>query len=222
VNRPVESVPLIGHDVRLEPLNESHLPGLVVAAGGDRSTFGLTMVPEPNEESVGDYVRSAMAAQLSGSALPYATVRAADGVVVGSTRFLNIEFWGWPFGRPSDAAAQARTTPEAVEIGGTWLNANAQRTSINTEAKLLMLTHAFETWQVLRLCLKTDERNARSRANIERIGATFEGVLRNHMYAADSTGTGIRHSAFYSITLDESPMVKSGLTARIAAYAKRA
>jgi RimJ/RimL family protein N-acetyltransferase len=158
------------------------------------------------------YVAAALAAQADGRVLPF-VVRDTQGRVVGSTRFLNVEQWGWPFGRPADPVEQARSTPQAAEIGSTWLSASAQRTPINTEAKLLMLTHAFEVWRVLRLCLKTDERNVKSRANIERIGARFEGILRNHMYAADA---GIRHSAFYSIVDTEWPAVKANLTAKIA------
>ena len=122
------------------------------------------------------------------------------------TRFMNIDWWAWP-------AAADRSGPEAVEIGSTWLAAEAQRSPINTEAKLLMLTHAFETWGVLRVCLKTDARNDRSRRAIERIGASPEGILRNHMPAYDG---GVRHSAFYSILADEWPAVREALTARLA------
>jgi RimJ/RimL family protein N-acetyltransferase len=205
---------LRGRHVVLEPLGERHVAGLVAAAAGDRSTFTFTTVPEPTEASARAYVDAALAQQAAGTGLPFATVRRADGVVVGSTRFLNIEFWAAPSGQPVDAT-QPQTAPDAVEIGSTWLNAAAQRTPVNTEAKLVMLTHAFEVWQVWRVCLKTDERNARSRANIERIGARFEGVLRNHTYAADG---GVRNTAFYSITSAEWPDVKVRLEAKIASY----
>ena len=99
-----------------------------------------------------------------------------------------------------------------VEIGSTWYANRVQRTPLNTEAKLLMLTHAFDRWKVLRVCLKTDARNTRSRNAIERIGAVFEGVLRNHMPSYDG---GIRDSAFYSITSADWPAVRAGLAARL-------
>jgi N-acetyltransferase len=211
----LQPVTLTGNDVILEPLTHEHVPGLVAAADGDRSTFTLTMVPTPDVESATSYVDIALSLRGAGTALPFATVRRSDGMVVGSTRFMNIETWAWPYGRPPDPAEQARTTPHAAEIGATWLAPSAQRTPINTEAKLLMLTYAFETWHLSRLFLKTDERNVRSRANIERIGATFEGIVRNHMYAAD---TGVRNSAVYSIIDSEWPAVKDALTTRMTSY----
>lgn len=211
----VVPVVLDGKRVRLEPLAHRHTGDLIDAIGTDRSTFGLTWVPEPTEASVGAYIDAALAMQESGTALPFATVRKSDNRAVGSTRFGNIEYWPIPFGVAFGPDVLERTTPEAAEIGWTWLGASAQRTPINTEAKLLMLTHAFEEWQVLRLCLKTDSRNQRSRDNIERIGATFEGIVRNHQYAFDGA---IRHSALYSITLDEWPTVKTRLTEKIRSY----
>ncbi len=104
-----------------------------------------------------------------------------DGVVIGSRRFWNLERWAWPQGHPR----HGRSAPDACEIGYTWLTRSAIRTAANTEAKLLMLTHAFETWQVLRVCFHTDVRNQRSRAALERIGGKFEGILRAHRMAAD-------------------------------------
>ena len=103
-------------------------------------------------------------------------------------------------------------TPDAVEIGSTWLAPSAQRTAINTHAKLLMLTHAFEAWAVLRVTLKTDARNLRSRAAIERIGARFDGVLRAHMPAFDG---GVRDTAFYSIVAVEWPELRRALLDRV-------
>jgi RimJ/RimL family protein N-acetyltransferase len=211
----ITPITLEGCDVVLEPLGEGHVAGLVSAAAGDRSTFTFTTVPEPDEASVRAYVDTALALQAAGTALPFATVRRADGAVVGSTRFLNIEFWAALGGAGAGAGGSQGSHPDAVEIGSTWLNAAAQRTPVNTEAKLLMLAHAFDVWRVWRVCLKTDERNARSRANIERIGARFEGVLRNHMYAADG---GVRNTAYYSITLEEWPGVAARLRAKIASY----
>ena len=213
--KKVVPVVLDGEQVRMEPLGHRHIGDLIEAIGTDRSRFGLTWVPEPTETSVRAYVDAALTMQASGTALPFATVRKSDNRAVGSTRFGNIEFWSIPPGVSFGTDVLDRTTPEAAEIGWTWLGASAQRTAINTEAKLLMLTHAFEEWRVLRICLKTDSRNQRSRDNIERIGATFEGVLRNHQYAFDGQ---IRHSAFYSITLDEWPGVKHRLIDKINSY----
>ena len=137
----------------------------------------------------------------AGTAVSFATVRAEDSVVVGSTRFFLLEYWAWPVGHPR----HGRGAPDACEIGYTWLDRRATRTSVNTEAKLLMLRHAFEVWQVLRVCLHTDVRNKRSRAAMERIGCRFEGILRSHRMAADFIA---RDSARYSIVASEWPDVK--------------
>jgi N-acetyltransferase len=213
--KSVEPVTLLGNDVRMEPLGYQHTDDLVEAIGTDRTTYGLTWVPQPTRESVEAYIKSALAQQETGTSLPFATVRQHDGRAVGSSRLMNIEFWSIPVDVSFGAEVLNRETPEAAEIGSTWLGTEAQRTPVNTEAKLLMLTHAFETWGVLRLCLKTDSRNQRSRDNIERLGATFEGILRNHMYAFDGS---LRHSAYYSICLDEWPAVKAKLQSKISSY----
>jgi RimJ/RimL family protein N-acetyltransferase len=134
----------------------------------------------------------------------FATRRLADGRIVGSTRFLTIARWDW---------SESTGAPDAVEIGGTWLAASAQRSAVNTEAKLLMLTHAFEAWRVQRVELKTDAANARSRAAIERIGATFEGVLRNYQPSYLEPGRP-RDTAMFSVTAAEWPAVRSRLEAR--------
>ena len=191
-----------------------HIPGLIEAASGNRDTFGLTWVPEPDPDSVGAYVRAALSAYDAGSALPFATLRLDDGSarVVGSTRFMNVERWVWPMSRPRQPEIEARVGPEAVEIGSTWLGSAAQRSAVNTEAKLLMLMHAFETWECLRVSLRTDARNARSRANIERVGASFEGILRNHMWAYDN---GIRDTATYALIAADWPAAKTRLAARL-------
>ncbi len=195
----MEPLTLTGAHVRLVPLTMAHAPALARAASGDRSTFGLTWVPDGEAEAA-DYVAKALADQEEGTALPFATTRAADGQVVGSTRFMNIERWRWDKAGPN---------PDALEIGSTWLMAAAQRTPINTEAKLLMLSHAFEVWNVLRVTLKTDARNERSRNAILRLGAQFDGVLRAHMPAYD--GAWPRDSAFYSVLASEWPAVRSRL-----------
>jgi N-acetyltransferase len=131
-------------------------------------------------------------------------VRKQDGIVLGSTRFWNIEQWSWPQGHPS----HGRSVPDACEIGYTWLTRSATRTAANTQAKVLMLTHAFEVWQVLRVCFHTDARNQRSRAALERIGGQFEGILRAHRMAADFIP---RDSVRYSIIAAEWPDVKRRL-----------
>ena len=151
------------------------------------------------------YVETALSWRDTGSAVPFAIVRVEDGVVMGSTRFFNLERWLWPAGH----ARHGRQHPDGCEIGYTWFGRSFIRTGANTEAKLLMLTYAFETWGVLRVCLHTDVRNQRSRAAIERIGGRFEGVLRAHRLAADYTA---RDSVRYSILAAEWPAVKTRLT----------
>jgi N-acetyltransferase len=143
------------------------------------------------------------------TALPFATLEAASGRVVGSTRYLNVEFWTWPAGSPWQ---RGETVPDVVEIGATWLAPAAQRTAINTEAKLLMLTHAFEVWRVHRVSFLTDARNMRSRNAILRLGTKFDGVIRAARVATDG---GIRDTAVFSIVEAEWPALKAGLPAKL-------
>lgn len=194
---------LEGKHVRLEPLEHRHVDGLVAAAGSDAELYRWSPVPRGRDEAAA-YVNTALAWRDAGTAVPFATVRAEDGVVIGSTRFFNIERWDWPKSHPS----HGRGVPDACEIGYTWLARSSTRTAANTEAKLLMLTYAFETWQVLRVCFHTDARNARSRAALERIGGQFEGVLRAHRMAADYIP---RDSVRYSIVAAEWPAAKQRL-----------
>ena len=194
----IEPVTLEGRVVRLEPLDRTHVDALAAAAAEDRSTYDFTRVPD-SPAAMAEYVTEALAEQAAGNHLPFAI--GAGGAVVGSTRYLDIGCWDGP-------------TPTVVEIGSTWLAPSAQRSAVNTECKLLLLTHAFETWRVLRVTLKTDARNARSRAAIERIGGRFEGIRRAHMPATDGT---VRDSAYYSITAEEWPEVKAGLERRLSA-----
>jgi RimJ/RimL family protein N-acetyltransferase len=191
---------LTGKHVRLEPLQLRHVDGLVDAATADTSLYRWSRVPVTREEAT-SYVKTAIAWRDDGTAVPFATVRTSDGVVIGSTRFWKLEQWAWP---PSHHFYN-RALPDVCEIGHTWLARQAIRTGANTEAKLLMLTHAYETWHVLRVCLHTDSRNDRSRAAIERIGGRFEGILRAHRIAADYIP---RDSARYSILASEWPGVK--------------
>jgi len=198
-----ESVVLQGKHVRLEPLELRHLDGLVAAAGDDDSLYQWSPVPRGRAEAIA-YINTAHAWRDAGTAMTLAIIRIADNVVIGSTRFWNIERWAWPQTHSSDG----RNAPDACEIGYTWLTRSAVRTAANTEAKLLMLTYAFETWQVLRVCFHTDARNARSRAALERIGGQFEGILRAHRMAADFIP---RDSVRYSIVASEWPGVKQRL-----------
>lgn len=201
-------VTLAGKHVRLEPLSRAHVPALLAVANGARDSFAYTWVP-PEAAAMTAYVDEALHLHAQGRALPFATLYAATGRVVGSTRYLNVEFWAWPEGSPLQRGAEL---PDVVEIGATWLAPAAQRTAINTEAKLLMLTHAFEVWRVHRVSLMTDARNTRSRNAILRLGARFDGVIRAARVAVDG---GIRDTATFSIVEAEWPAVKAGLSAKL-------
>jgi RimJ/RimL family protein N-acetyltransferase len=198
---------LHGRRVRLEQLGYEHLDALVVAAAGERSLYQWSPVPVTREE-FRSYLDAALVWRDAGTAMPLAIIRTEDKAVIGSTRFWNIERWPWPAGH----ARAGRDDPDACEIGYTWLATNAIRTGINTECKLLMLSHAFERWRVLRVCFHADARNERSRRALERIGARFEGVLRAHRIAADFTA---RDSHRYSIIATEWHDVKERLLALI-------
>jgi N-acetyltransferase len=204
----VRPVVLEGRHVRLEPLELDHAGALLAVAGGPRETYGFTTVPA-DEPAMLRYIETALRDQEAGRALPFATFAPATGRVVGSTRFGNIEFWPWPPGNPNQ---RGEDRPDAVEIGWTWLGAAAQRTAVNTEAKLLMLTHAFEEWRVHRVSFMTDSRNERSRNAILRLGARFDGVLRAQRPASDG---GIRDTAAFSILESEWPMIRRQLQSRL-------
>jgi len=199
----MEDDALQGRQIRLEPLDHRHVDGLVTAAAADPSLYQWSPVPQ-GKAATDSYVATALAWRDAGAAVPFATVRANDGTVLGPTRFFNLERWSWPEGHPR----HGREVPDACEIGYTWLTRSAIRTVANTEAKLLMLTHAFEKWEVLRVCFHTDVRNQRSRAALERIGGRFEGILRAHRMAADYIP---RDSVRYSIVAAEWPGVKQRL-----------
>lgn len=190
----VRPVVLEGAFVRLEPLALAHLPGLVaVGLEPDLWRWTTQVVRTPAEMEA--YVRGALAEQEAGRALPFATVEQASGQVIGSTRFAAIE--------PSH---------RRVEIGWTWLGPRWQRTPANTEAKYLMLRHAFEQWGCVRVEFKTDVLNTRSRQALLRIGAKEEGVLRSHLITA--TGR-IRDTVYFSILASEWPAVRAALEARL-------
>ncbi len=198
---------LSGQHIRLEPLSMEHVDGLVAAAAADSSLYRWSPVPQ-GEDQVRGYIATALAWRDAGTAAPFATVRRDDNLVIGSTRFWNVERWAWP----THHANHGRATPDACEIGYTWLTRSAIRTAANTEAKFLMLSHAFEVWKVWRVCFHTDIRNDRSRAALARIGAQCEGVLRAHRLAADDT---IRDSVRFSIVAAEWPGVKEKLQERL-------
>ncbi|HEX6449677.1 MAG TPA: GNAT family protein [Trebonia sp.] len=190
---------LRGELVRLEPLTEDHVAGLALAAEEDRSGYGYTMVPRTGETAA--YVQAQLTRD---GVMPFAQVRVADGAPVGCTAYYNPRTW------------PGRDDLSAVEIGGTWLAASAQRTGINTESKLLLMTYAFETLNVVRVDFRTDARNQRSRQSIERLGARLEGVLRNWgpSWVPGEEGS-LRDSAIFSVIAVEWPQVKSALTRRI-------
>lgn len=191
----IEPVTLEGRHIRLEPLDDTHFEGLCAIAF-DEALWRLQVSRMHDREDLRQYVALARADQLRGSALPFATIDRASGQVVGSTRFGNIE-----------------RTHRRVEIGWTWLARPWQRTAANTEAKLLMLTHAFERWGCLRVELKTDVLNEQSRRAMLRIGAREEGILRSHMQAWDGRR---RDTVYFSILDHEWPEVRAGLTAKLA------
>jgi RimJ/RimL family protein N-acetyltransferase len=198
---------LIGAHIRLEPLERSHVDALLAASAEDPALYRWSPVPV-DLAAARAYVETACSWRDAGVAVPFLIVR-SDGRAIGSTRFWNIEKWAWPVSadRRSEAAA------DGCEIGYTWLAASAIRSAANTEAKLLMLAHAFEVWNVLRVCFHTDVRNERSAAALERLGARFEGVLRAHRLAADAVP---RDSKRYSILAEEWPGVKNRLQDRLA------
>lgn len=200
---------LAGKVVRLEPLQHHHVAGLLAAAarGGSRSgeqsgaeLYRWSAVPQ-DEAGVRQYVEVAVAARDGGTSVPFAVIRTADDTVIGSTRFFDFDHWAWPDGR-------ARTGPDTCEIGYTWLSPAAIRTGANTEMKRLMLTHAFEVWQVSSVALHTDARNQRSRDAMQRIGLRYEGVLRAHRLGTDGKP---RDSARFSVTAADWPAVRQHL-----------
>jgi RimJ/RimL family protein N-acetyltransferase len=212
MSTPLTPITLEGRFVRLLPLTNAHVRPLLSAAAGSRESFQYTWVPEPTTADITRYISAAVAAFEAGTAHPFVTVRIdSPDTVVGSTRFLNLEYWPDATGHPS-----TRDFPDAVEIGATWLSHDAQRTQVNTEAKLMMLTYAFETWGVQRVVFRTDARNTQSRANIERIGAQYEGTLRHHKHSTDGANNGLRDTATYSIIREEWDSVKARLQSKLA------
>ncbi len=201
-----DSLTLAGDHVCLEPLTLEHVPALVAAINEDPASFRFSTAPDSGA-AMSAWVQDAVAARDAGHELPFATYSYAHKRIVGSTRFYELERWRSPAENP-----QRDRRPDACLIGYTWLGASAQRTACNTEAKLLMLTHAFETWQVHRVAFRIDARNDRSRSAVERLGAKFEGVRRAERLGADGA---VRDSAFYSVLAAEWPAIKNSLINRL-------
>jgi N-acetyltransferase len=197
----LQPVTLEGRHVRLVPMTPEHVPALWEAAR-EPELWRLGMSRMQSEDDMRRYVSAALHAQTAGTALPFVTTEAATGRVVGSTRLGNAD----PANR-------------RVEIGWTWIAPPWQRTAVNTEAKYLMLRHAFESLGCVRVELKTDVLNERSRNAILRIGAREEGILRKHQI----TELGrIRDSVFFSVVDEEWPGVKARLEGMLAAAAPSA
>ena len=190
----IAPVILEGRHVRLEPLALEHAARLA-EVGLDADLWTWIPTPVRTLEEMSAYVQTALKEQAAGSALPFALIEKSSGRTVGSTRYGNIE-----------------RDHHRVEIGWTWVARQWQRTPINTETKYLLLRHAFETLGCIRVELKTDSLNDRSRAAILRIGARQEGIFRNHMITA---GGRIRHTVYFSIVDSEWPEVKARLEAKL-------
>jgi RimJ/RimL family protein N-acetyltransferase len=202
VNQPT----LEGPTVTLRALAIADTGALAAAAAESRQHYTYTRVPDGVEEAR-SYIAAALRERDNGHRLPFVTLW--HDRVVGCTSYLDLQHWRWPAGSP----LQRTDRPDVVEIGATWLSDSAQRTRCNTEAKHLMLTHAFDVWEVHRVALKTDERNARSRRAIERLGARLDGVRRADMPGQDGS---VRSSAYYSIVRAEWPAVRAKLEEALA------
>jgi RimJ/RimL family protein N-acetyltransferase len=189
----IQPVTLTGRYVRLEPLNESHVPDLAVA-GNDEDIWRYMLYGTIRTEAdMRGWVEDILSRQRRGTELPFAVIHLVSGKAIGATRYLEI-----------------RPEHRGLEIGGTWYAVAYQRTAVNTECKYLLLRHAFETLGCIRVQFKTDQRNERSQRALQRIGAVQEGILRNHMVLEDGT---FRHSVYYSIIASEWPAVKARLEA---------
>lgn len=190
----IRPVTLYGRHVRLEPLSRDHLDALV-EVGLEDDLWRWTVSRIRTRDDMRDYMEEALETMARGTALPFVTIHQPSNRIVGSTRFANID---WEHRR--------------AEIGWTWIASPWQRTAINTEAKYLMFCHAFETWDCIRVELKTDALNARSRAAILRIGATEEGTFRSHMITRSGR---VRDTTYFSILDREWPAVKQRLEQRL-------
>lgn len=194
----VEPVALEGQLVRLESLCTDHLPALAEAAFSSEVWRWMPIRME-TEADLRIWIAQALDQAAAGKALPWVTWSKADGRIIGSTRYMDID---------------ARN--RGLEIGGTWLAPAWQRSGINVEAKYLQLQHAFERLGAIRVSFKTHHNNLQSQTAIAALGAKHEGVFRNHMIMPDGS---FRHSVWYSITSDDWPAVRTALEARMARHA---
>lgn len=190
----IDPVVLEGRHVRLEPLTREHHEALC-QVGLEEELWRWIPVPVQTPAQMAEYIDTALKDQASGMALPFAQIEKSTGRVIGSTRYANIE-----------------RAHHRVEIGWTWIGRPWQRTAINTESKYLLLRHAFETLGCIRVELKTDSLNAKSRAAMLRIGAREEGTFRNHMITSQGR---IRHTVYFSIVDTEWPEVRSRLELKL-------
>ncbi len=202
---------LRGGKVHLLPMGPEHIEGLLAAARGDRDTFAYTAVPwdRPSMEA---YVAKAIDKRERGDQYPFVTWGVEAGRIVGSTRFYELTQWDWSSLYPGSESHQRTVRPDVASIGYTWLEPAAQRTGINTEAKLLMMTHAFDRWKVRAVRIQTDARNTRSRAAIERLGCVLDGVIRADRPGADGS---VRDTAVFSMLDSEWPTHRPALEARL-------
>ncbi|MCA1828571.1 MAG: GNAT family N-acetyltransferase [Myxococcales bacterium] len=202
----IEPVELRGQFVRLRPLSLADVAPMRTLVSGARDTFTWANVPRPS--GVEAYVAKVLSQMERREAVVFATCL-PSGEMVGCTRLFDLQRWDWP----ADADPRpGQDVVDAAEIGYTWIAPAWQRTAMNTEAKLLMLRHAFEIWRCFRVTLKTDERNQRSRRAIERLGAHFDGILRAFQPAVDGKP---RNTAYFTILAAEWPDVKARLEAKL-------
>ena len=194
----ITPVTLTGQHIRLEPLALAHVPALAVAGRDDSLWRYLPYGDTHNPAFMHNWVAELLERQSRGTDLPFAVIHLASQTPIGATRYMDIH-----------------AADHGLEIGGTWYAPAHQRTAANTEAKYLLLRHAFEAMGVIRVQLKTDARNERSQRAIERLGAVREGVLRDHMLMPDGHR---RSSVYYSILDNEWPVVKAGLEEKLKAY----
>jgi RimJ/RimL family protein N-acetyltransferase len=197
-----------GQLVRLEMLTEKHLDGLVAASANGKELYRWTAVPQTLEQAE-QYVRTATSCMSRGVAVPFAILSIRDGRVIGSTRFCQLEHWSWP----DSHVRQGRKSPDVCEIGDTWFSLSAIRTGANLETKLLMLGYAFEQWQVLWVCFYPDKRNERAIRSLTQLGATRDGILREHRLGADGRPY---NSVRFSILAGDWPAIKDRLKYRLA------
>ena len=186
----LEPVTLEGSIVRLEPLSLDHVPGLAEVAF-ERAIWRWTIARPTTEAELRTWAEAAIAGREAGTELPFATIDIATGRPIGSSRYMNIAL-----------------DHRRLEIGWTWVGTAFQRTGANREAKLLMLSHAFDTLGCRRVEFKTDALNEKSRTALLGIGARFEGIFRNHMVMPDGR---MRDSAYYSVIDSEWPEVREAL-----------